>query len=102
MVGPMGVGVLWARAELLESMPPYESGSNMAHTIDLDTQQFEHGACKFGAGTPNAAGAIAMAAAVDYLESLDRDAVQAHEAQITAYALQQLKDVPNLRLLGPG
>jgi cysteine desulfurase/selenocysteine lyase len=101
MVGPMGVGVLWARAELLESMPPYQSGSNMAHAIDLDAQQFEHGAYKFGAGTPNAAGAIAMAAAADYLESLERDAVRAHEAHITAYALERLGNVPNLRLLGP-
>jgi len=101
MLGPMGVGVLWARAELLESMRFYQSGSNMAHAIDLDTQQFEHGAYKFGAGTPNAAGAIAMAAAVDYLESLGRDAIRAHEEHLTGYALERLGNVPKLRLLGP-
>jgi cysteine desulfurase/selenocysteine lyase len=101
IAGPMGVGVLWASTELLDSMAPYQSGSNMAHAVDLDGQQFEKGAYKFGAGTPNAADAIGMAAAVDYLESLGRDAVQAHEEQITSYALERLANIPNLRVLGP-
>jgi cysteine desulfurase/selenocysteine lyase len=101
IAGPMGVGVLWARSELLDAMPPYQCGSNMAHAIELDGQQFEKAAFKFGAGTPNAAGAIGMAAAVDYLESLGRDAVRTHEAHITAYALERLGSVPKLRVLGP-
>jgi cysteine desulfurase / selenocysteine lyase len=101
IAGPMGAGVLWASSELLDSMAPYQSGSNMAHAVDLAGQQFEKGACKFGAGTPNAADAIGMAAAVDYLESLGRDAVQAHEEQITSYALERLANIPKLRVLGP-
>jgi cysteine desulfurase/selenocysteine lyase len=101
IAGPMGVGILWARAELLDSMPPYQSGSNMAHAVDLNGQEFEKAAYKFGAGTPNAADAIGMAAAVDYLESLGRDAVRSHETHITAYALERLANVPKLRLLGP-
>lgn len=101
IAGPMGAGVLWASTELLDSMAPYQSGSNMAHAVDLDGQQFEKGAYKFGAGTPNAADAIGMAAAVDYLESLGRDAISAHEEAITSYALEGLKSVPNLRVLGP-
>src|SRR5882762_859375 len=64
MLGPMGVGVLWARRELLDAMPPYQSGSNMAREIDLTSQEFEHGARKFGAGTPNVADAVGLAAAV--------------------------------------
>jgi cysteine desulfurase / selenocysteine lyase len=101
IAGPMGAGVLWASTELLDSMTPYQSGSNMAHAIDLGGQQFEKGAYKFGAGTPNVADAIGMAAAVDYLESLGRDAIQAHEEQITSYALERLANIPNLRVLGP-
>jgi len=101
IAGPMGAGVLWASAELLDSMAPYQSGSNMAHAVDLDGQQFEKGAYKFGAGTPNAADAIGMAAAVDYLESLGRHRIRSHEEAITAYALEGLESVPNLRVLGP-
>ena len=101
IAGPMGAGVLWSSTELLDSMTPYQSGSNMAHAVDLDGQQFEKGAYKFGAGTPNVADAIGMAAAVDYLELLGRDAVQSHEKQITSYALERLANIPNLRVLGP-
>jgi cysteine desulfurase / selenocysteine lyase len=101
IAGPMGAGVLWARTELLDSMPPYQSGSNMAHAVDLNGQEFEKAAYKFGAGTPNAADAIGMAAAVDYLESLGREAIRAHEEHITNYALERLANLPNLRVLGP-
>jgi cysteine desulfurase/selenocysteine lyase len=101
MLGPMGVGVLWARRELLDAMPPYQAGSNMAHEIDLTSQQFEHGALKFGAGTPNVAGPVGLAAAVTYLNNLDRSAIERHEAHVTQYALERLTAVPGLRLLGP-
>lgn len=101
MLGPMGVGVLWARRELLEEMSPYQAGSNMAHAVDLASQEFEHAARKFGAGTPNVSGAVALAAAVEYLRTQDRSAVERHEAQLTQYALEQLTDISGLRLLGP-
>jgi cysteine desulfurase/selenocysteine lyase len=101
MLGPMGVGVLWARRELLEEMPPYQAGSNMAHEIDLASQAFEHAARKFGAGTPNVSGAVGLAAAAHYLMSEDRNAIERHEARLTQYTLEQLADVPGLRLLGP-
>ena len=101
MLGPMGVGVLWARLELLEEMSPYQAGSNMARAIDFSSQEFEHGARKFGAGTPNVAGAVALAAAVEYLKRQDRSAIERHEARLTRHALRQLAEVPGLRLLGP-
>jgi cysteine desulfurase / selenocysteine lyase len=101
MLGPMGTGVLWARRELLEGMPPYQAGSNMAHEIDVASQEFEHGARKFGAGTPNVSGAIGLAAAVQYLIRQDREAIERHEAQLTRYALNRLMEIPGLRLLGP-
>jgi cysteine desulfurase/selenocysteine lyase len=101
MLGPMGAGVLWGRRELLEEMPPYQAGSNMAHAIDIASQEFEHAARKFGAGTPNVSGAIGLAAAVNYLNALDRGVIERHEALLTRYALEQLKQIPDLRLLGP-
>jgi cysteine desulfurase / selenocysteine lyase len=101
MMGPMGVGVLWARREILEQMPPYQAGSNMAHDIDVESFHLEHVARKFGAGTPNVSGAIGLAAAINYLGELSHEAVARHEQQITAYALARLREVPGLRLLGP-
>src|SRR6516164_1032876 len=101
MLGPMGVGVLWGRRELLEEMSPYQAGSNMAHAVDLASQDVEHGARKFGAGTPNVSGAIGLAAAVQYLRSQKRSDIERHEAELTQYALEQLAGIPGLRLLGP-
>ncbi len=101
MLGPMGIGVLWARRELLEDMPPYQAGSNMAHEIDFTSQVFEHAAARFGAGTPNVSGAVGIGAAAHYLMSGDRSAIERHEAHLTQYTLGQLTDVPGLRLLGP-
>jgi cysteine desulfurase/selenocysteine lyase len=101
MLGPMGIGVLWGRRELLEDMRPYQAGSNMAHAVDLGSQEFEHAARKFGSGTPNVSGAVGLAAAVHYLRSQDRAAIGHHEAQLTKRALEQLTAISGLRLLGP-
>jgi cysteine desulfurase/selenocysteine lyase len=101
MLAPMGVGVLWGRRELLEDMSPYQAGSNMAHAVDLGSQEFEHAARKFGAGTPNVSGAVGLAAALQYLCSQDRAAIEHHEAQLTQHALEQLTAISGLRLLGP-
>lgn len=102
MLGPMGIGALWARRELLEGMAPYQSGSNMAHDVDLESPiPYEHAALKFGAGTPNASGPVGLAAAIDYLNRIGRDAVRSHEQSVTEYALTRLADVRGLRILGP-
>jgi cysteine desulfurase / selenocysteine lyase len=102
MLGPMGIGVLWARRELLEEMPPYQSGSNMAHDVDLGSPiPYEHAALKFGAGTPDASGPVGLVAAIDYLNRIGRDAVRRHEQSLTEYTLKRLGDVPGLRILGP-
>jgi cysteine desulfurase/selenocysteine lyase len=100
MCGPMGAGVLWARRELLEAMPPYQLGSNMAHDVGIDVANLSDGALKFGAGTPNVAGAIGLAAAADFLTSLDRGAIYAHEQRVTSHLLDRLRDVRGMRLLG--
>jgi cysteine desulfurase/selenocysteine lyase len=101
MAGPMGVGVLWARRELLEAMPPYQSGANMAHDVDLDSASYEHAALKFGAGTPNVSGPIGLAAAVDYLTRAGREVIQRHERSLTGHALARLNGIRGLRILGP-
>ncbi len=101
MLGPMGIGVLWARREILEEMPPYQAGSNMAHEVDLSAETLEHAARKFGAGTPNVSGPVGLAAAVDYAAALGRENIQRHEAALVAHALERLRSVPRLRLLGP-
>jgi cysteine desulfurase/selenocysteine lyase len=101
MLGPMGVGVLWARRDILEAMSPYQAGSNMAHEIDFTTQEFEHAARKFGAGTPNVSGPVGLAAAVSYLERQDRSAIERYETHLTQYALESLLDIDGLRLFGP-
>jgi len=101
MLGPMGAGVLFGRRELLDQMPPYQAGSNMAHAIDLSSQEYEQGSHKFGAGTPNVSGAVGLAAAIRYLRSQERAALDEHEGHLTQHALQRLAEVPGLRLLGP-
>src|SRR5215469_5078327 len=103
MCGPMGIGVLWARRELLDAMPPYQSGSNMAHDLEIDTvpMHFEEGGLKFEAGTPNVPGAVGLAAAIAFLESFDRKALWALEQKLTRYVLSSLEKVKGLRILGP-
>ncbi|HEX2039030.1 MAG TPA: SufS family cysteine desulfurase [Acidimicrobiales bacterium] len=90
MLGPTGIGVLWARAELLESMPPFLGGGEMIREVRLDGFTTNEIPWKFEAGTPPIAEAIGLGAAVDYLESLGMEAVRQHEVELTAYALRTL------------
>jgi cysteine desulfurase / selenocysteine lyase len=101
ILGPMGVGVLWARRELLDRLPPYQTGSNMAHNVDLQSAELEHGAAKYQAGTPNVSGPIGLAAAVRYLTAIGPSAIEAHDQRLVRHALSRLREVPGLRLLGP-
>jgi len=103
MCGPMGIGALWARRELFDAMPPFQAGSNMAHMVELESKpaHFAEGGLKFEAGTPNVQGAVGLAAAIRFLESLDRKRLWACEKNLTAHALESLAGVKGLRLLGP-
>jgi cysteine desulfurase/selenocysteine lyase len=103
MLGPMGTGVLWARREILESMPPYQAGSNMAHEVDFDSRSthFAQGAWKFEAGTPNVPGPVGLAAAIEFLESLGRKDLWTREQELTRHALSAFREVKGLRILGP-
>ncbi len=101
MMGPTGIGALWARREILRAMPPYMGGGDMIKSVHLRESQWNDIPHKFEAGTPNMAQAIGLGVAVDYLSGLGMDHVLAHERAIAAYALERLADVPNLRIYGP-
>jgi len=96
----MATGVAWARHEILEAMPPYQTGSNMAHDVTIDSEVLEHDGQKFQAGTPNVSGPIGLAAACAYLDGLSRTAIAAHERTLTARALDVLGNVRGLKLIG--
>jgi len=92
MLGPTGIGVLWARRELLESMPPFLTGGEMIRDVRFDGFTTNDVPWKFEAGTPPIAEAVGLGAAVDYLEALDMGAVREHERALTDYAMLALKE----------
>ncbi|HEX6062834.1 MAG TPA: cysteine desulfurase [Longimicrobiales bacterium] len=101
MLGPMGIGVLWGRRELLEAMPPYHGGGEMIDRVDFDHSTYAQLPHKFEAGTPNAGGAVALAAAMEFLENIGHDALAQHEQLLIRYGLERLQNVEGLRLFGP-
>lgn len=100
LLGPMGVGVLWARRDLLDAMPPYQTGSNMAHEVDESTAQFEHGALKYQAGTPNVSGPVGLAAALDLLDRIGLDAIARHDRLLVEHAARRFREVAGLTVFG--
>jgi cysteine desulfurase/selenocysteine lyase len=101
MCGPMGIGSLWGRSELLDAMPPYHGGGEMIDVVELEASTWAELPHKFEAGTPNGAGAVGMAAAVDFLAAIGPDAIAAHEQDLIRYGLDRLRRVHGLRLFGP-
>lgn len=101
MGGPMGVGVLWARRELLEAMPPYQGGGDMIDVVELERSTWAALPHKFEAGTPNVAGAVGLAAAAEWIERLGQDRIAAHEQALIRYGMERLSAVEGLRLFGP-
>jgi cysteine desulfurase/selenocysteine lyase len=101
MLGPTGIGILWARKEILKAMPPFLGGGDMIKSVHLRDSEWNDIPHKFEAGTPNMAQAIGLGAAVEYLDGLGMENVYAHERQIAAYAMESLAGVPNLHIYGP-
>jgi cysteine desulfurase/selenocysteine lyase len=102
MLAPMGSGALWARRELLESMPPFLSGGEMIREVHLRRSEFNEIPWKFEAGTPAVGDAVGLGVAAEYLMDLDMDAVRAHERELVAYALETLpREVAGIELYGP-
>jgi cysteine desulfurase/selenocysteine lyase len=102
MLGPTGIGVLWGRRELLEVMPPVLGGGSMIETVAMERSTFAPPPARFEAGTPPIAQAVGLAAAVDYLTGIGMKTIEWHEKQLTVYALDGLRSVPGLRIIGPG
>ncbi|MCS6826271.1 MAG: cysteine desulfurase [Caldilinea sp.] len=102
MCGPTGVGVLYAKRELLEAMPPFMGGGDMIREVKMTGSKWNAVPYKFEAGTPAIAEVIGLGAAVDYLQQVGMQWVHAHEREITQYAYARLSEVEGLRILGPG
>jgi cysteine desulfurase/selenocysteine lyase len=100
MYGPTGIGVLYGRAELLEKMPPYQGGGDMIRSVTFDKTTFSDLPYKFEAGTPNIAGAVGLAAAVEYLNRIGMDRIAAHEKVLLEYAHSKLLEVEGLSIFG--
>ncbi|MGS3177742.1 aminotransferase class V-fold PLP-dependent enzyme [Aeromonas sanarellii] len=100
LYGPTGIGVLWGRTELLERIPPWQAGGEMIDRVSFSGTTFNTLPFKFEAGTPHIAGAIGLAAAIDFVTVQDRAALVRHEQALTDYLVAGLRRVPGLRLIG--
>jgi cysteine desulfurase/selenocysteine lyase len=100
MYGPTGIGVLWGRRELLEEMPPWQGGGDMILSVSFEKTVYNAIPHKFEAGTPAIAEAVGLAAAIGYLEAQGLEAVAAHEKGLLAYAVEELRAIPGVRLVG--
>jgi cysteine desulfurase/selenocysteine lyase len=101
MLGPSGIGALWARRELLEEMPPFMTGGSMIIRVTLEGAEWNEVPYKFEAGTPAIVEAIGLGAAIDYLSAIGMDRVREHEKYLFERAWATLSDIPGVRLLGP-
>ena len=100
LYGPTGIGVLWAKPALLDAMPPYQGGGDMIESVSFAKTTWAPAPAKFEAGTPPIVGAIGLGAAIDYLNSIDRAAANAHEEDLLRYAMTALAQVPGVKLIG--
>jgi cysteine desulfurase / selenocysteine lyase len=101
MCGPMGIGALWGRAELLNAMPPYQGGGEMIDYVGIEGSTYKKAPHRFEAGTPNVGGAVGIAAAADFLDSVGHDAMWAHEQELVRYGLDRIGSMPGITLYGP-
>lgn len=98
--GPMGIGVLYGKVHHLEAMPPWQCGGDMVRTVSFEGTTFNEAPQKFEAGTPDVAGAVGLAAALDFIEAIGRDAIAQHEACLLEHAVDRLAAIPGVRLIG--
>lgn len=102
MLGPTGIGFLWAREHILEEMEPFHGGGEMISDVWIDRATWNDVPYKFEAGTPPIAQAVGLGAAIDYLNEVGIKAIRDHEVELTAYALEKLSEVPGCIVYGPG
>lgn len=101
MLGPMGIGVLYGRRQILEDMPPFLGGGEMIRHVDLRSSTWNELPWKFEAGTPNVGDAVALGEAVAYLQRVGMDAVEAHDRALAAYTLDRLRELEGVECYGP-
>ncbi|MGE0299822.1 cysteine desulfurase [Pseudonocardia sp.] len=101
MLGPSGIGILYGRSELLAAMPPFLTGGSMIELVRMEGSTYAPPPQRFEAGVPMTSQAVGLAAAVDYLNGIGMENVHAHEAVLTAYAIEQLETIPGVRIIGP-
>lgn len=101
MCAPTGIGALYGRSEVLDRMQPWHGGGEMILSVTLEGSTYKQAPHRFEAGTPNFAGAIALGAAIDYLEGIGLEAIRQHGLQLSAYAEQRLGELPGLHVFGP-
>jgi len=100
MYGPTGIGVLYTKESILETMPPYQGGGDMIYSVTFDKTEYNVLPYRFEAGTPNICGAIGLAAAIEFMESIGVDNIAAREAQLLEYATEKLSEIDGLRIIG--
>ena len=100
--GPTGIGVLYARYEALQSMPPWQAGGGMILNVEIDKTEFQEPPHRFEAGTPDIAGAVGLAQAIDFIEGIGRDAIRDHEEALTGYGVDRLSRIPGVQLVAGG
>ena len=100
MYGPMGIGVLYGRAELLEAMEPYQTGGDMISSVSFEGTKYNEIPMKFEAGTPNVEGAVGLSAAIDYITAAGIEGIQRQEQELLDYATQQLRMINGIRIIG--
>lgn len=100
MYGPTGIGFVYGKAELMEKLPPYQGGGDMILSVTFEKTVYNELPFRYEAGTPNIEGAIALAAAVDFIQGIGYEALAAHEHDVLAYATAVLSDIPGLRIIG--
>jgi cysteine desulfurase / selenocysteine lyase len=98
--GPTGIGVLYGKAMLLDSMPPYQGGGDMIRSVTFEKTEYNDLPHKFEAGTPNIAGTIGLGAALDYVQAVGRDSIEAQEQELLQYATEAVSQIPGVKILG--
>ncbi len=101
MYGPTGIGVLYGKEKFLEEMPPYQGGGDMIGTVSFEKTTFAELPLKFEAGTPDYVATHGLATAIDYMERIGMENIEAHERELTRYALEQMQTIPGMTIFGP-
>jgi cysteine desulfurase/selenocysteine lyase len=100
LYGPTGIGALYAKASLLQAMPPWQGGGDMIRSVSFEKTEYNDLPWKFEAGTQHIAGAIGLGAAIDYIQSIGYDSIAAHETELLAYAVREMSKINSLRIIG--